>query len=226
VSQQINLFNPIFLKQKNFFSAITMAQGLGLILMGSFLLAVYTDYQLSRLSTEVAATSAQLELAKAQLTKISVDFGPRQKSKSLEDDIQKTETEAKSQQRLVDILQKGELGNTKGYSEYLRAFSRQIMGGLWLTGFSIYGAGNEIALQGRALQPELVPAYISRLRSEPVMLGKSFAILEMRVPQVDQANKGDPATAKQRVPAGYIEFNLQSSGMIKEQANSSGANSK
>jgi len=169
------------------------------------------------------ATSAQLELAKAQLAKTNAGLGPRQKNKPLEDEVVKIEAEVKSHQQVFDTLQKGEFGNTKGYSEYLRAFSRQIIDGLWLTGFSIHGAGNEIAIQGRALQPELVSAYISRLGREPVMSGKSFAVLEMRVPQVDQPIKGDPTTAKHRVPAAYIEFNLQSSGILKEQAESSGA---
>jgi hypothetical protein len=108
----------------------------------------------------------------------------------------------------------------------LRAFSRQILNGVWLTGFSIHGAGSEIGLQGRAMQPELVPAYISRLKREPVMQGKSFATLEMQLPLADQAGKGDPATARQRVPAGYIEFSLQSSGMMKEQSESSRGKSK
>ncbi len=59
MSQQINLFNPIFLKQRIYFSAINMAQVSGLILIGSALLAVYTNYQLSGLSKELAATSDQ-----------------------------------------------------------------------------------------------------------------------------------------------------------------------
>jgi Fimbrial assembly protein (PilN) len=226
VSQQINLFNPIFLKQEKLFSAVTMAQALGLILLGSAVLIAYSYYQSSSLGIQAAANTTQLALAQTQLAKVNADFGPRQKSKLIEDDIQKTETEMKSLQQVFDILQKGEFGNTKGYAEYLRAFSRQILGGVWLTGFSIYGAGSEIGLQGRALQPELVPAYISRLKQEPVMQGKSFATLEMQLPLVDQAGKGDPATAKQHVPAGYIEFNLQSSGMMKEQSESSRGKSK
>jgi Tfp pilus assembly protein PilN len=226
VSQQINLFNPIFLKQEKLFSAVTMAQALGLILLGSAVLIAYSYYQSSSLSIQADANTTQLALAQTQLAKINADFGPRQKSKLIEGDIQKTETEMKSLQQVFDILQKGEFGNTKGYAEYLRAFSRQILGGVWLTGFSIYGAGNEIGLQGRALQPELVPAYISRLKREPVMQGKSFATLEMRLPLVDQAGKGDPAAAKQRVPASYIEFNLRSSGMMKEQTESSWGKSK
>jgi hypothetical protein len=226
VSQQINLFNPIFLKQEKLFSAVTMAQALGLILLGSAVLIAYSYYKSSSLSIEAAANTTQLALAQTQLARINAEFGPRQKSKLIEDDIQKTEIEVKSLQQVFDILQKGEFGNTKGYAEYLRAFSRQILGGVWLTGFSIYGAGNEIGLQGRALQPELVPAYIGRLKREPVMQGKSFATLEMQLPLVDQVGKGDAATAKLRVPAGYIEFNLQSSGMMKEQSESSWGKSK
>jgi hypothetical protein len=226
VSQQINLFNPIFLKQEKLFSAVTMAQALGLILLGSGVLIAYSSYESSGLSKQAAASTTQLVLAQAQLAKINAEFGPRQRSKLIEDDIQKTEIEVKSLQQVFDILQNGEFGNTKGYAEYLRAFSRQILGGVWLTGFSIHGAGSEIGLQGRALQPELVPAYISRLKREPVMQGKSFATLEMQLPLADQAGKGDPAIAKQRVPAGYIEFNLQTSGMTKEQSESPRGKSK
>lgn len=226
MSQQINLFNPIFLKQEKLFSAVTMAQALGLILLGLAALTVYSHYQSSSLNIQAVANTTQLALAQAQLAKVNADFGSRQKSKLIEDDIQKTEAETKSLQQVFDILQKGEFGNTKGYAEYLRAFSRQILGGVWLTGFSIYGAGSEIGLQGRALQPELVPAYISRLKHEPVMQGKSFATLEMQLPLVDQVGKSGPAASKQLVPARYIEFNLQSSGMMKLQADLAGAKNK
>lgn len=226
MSQQINLFNPIFLKQEKLFSAVTMAQALGLILLGLAALTVYSHYQSSSLNIQAVANTTQLALAQAQLAKVNADFGSRQKSKLIEDDIQKTEAETKSLQQVFDILQKGEFGNTKGYAEYLRAFSRQIIGGVWLTGFSIYGAGSEIGLQGRALQPELVPAYISRLKHEPVMQGKSFATLEMQLPPVDQVRMGGPAASKQLVPARYIEFNLQSSGMMKVQADVAGAKNK
>ena len=226
MSQQINLFNPIFLKQEKLFSAVTMAQALGLVLLGSAVLIAYSYYQSSSLGIQAAASTTQLALAQTQLAKFTADFGSRQKSKLIEDDIKNTEAETKSLQQVFDILQKGEFGNTKGYAEYLRAFSRQIIGGVWLTGFSIHGAGSEIGLQGRALQPELVPAYISRLKREPIMQGKSFATLEMQLPMVDQPGKGGLANPKQRISAGYIEFNLQSSGMTKEQSESSRGKSK
>ena len=215
MSQQINLFNPIFLKQEKYFSATTMAQALGLIVVGVLCLAGYLGFQSYKLQKQGVETSNQLVLVQSQLAKVNAEFGPRQKNKALEQELREAEAELLSLQQVSGILEKGELGNTKGYSEYLRAFSRQVVSGLWLTGFSIYGAGNEIAVQGRVLQPALVPVYIARLKREQIMQGKSFSALEMSVPMVDKANKEDAAGAARQEPAGFIEFNLRSSG-IKE----------
>jgi hypothetical protein len=211
VSQQINLFNPIFLKQKKYFSALTMAQSLGLILLGSILLIAYTSYQLTLLQNQATFVSNDLVVTQAKLAKVTADYAPRQKSKSLDDEIQNAETELKSLQQVVDVLKNGELGNTKGYSAYLRAFSRQIVGGLWLTDINLIGAGNEIGIQGRTFNPALVPAYINRLKHESIMQGKSFATLEMQVSPVDLVKKDDAAKPQL---AGYIQFSLQSSGLI------------
>lgn len=223
MSQQINLFNPIFLKQKKLFSAKTMLQGLGLILLGSIAVIVYARLQLSGLSDEAVATANQLKTTQAQLAKVAADYAPKKKSSALEENVRRIEADLKAQQQVLDLVQKGDLGNTKGYSAYFRALSRQIISGLWLTGFVI--DGNAIELRGRALQPELVPEYIGRLGQEPVMKGKSFSTLEMHVPLVDAVVKADAAASgtagkTQRVPAGYIEFRLRSTGSANTGAGS------
>lgn len=215
MSQQINLFNPIFRKQKKHFSAVTMAQGLGLILAGSVLVFIYARVQLAAVEHEAAASSEQLKQTTGQLTKVAAAYAPRPKDKSLEEEVRRMEAELKSQQQAYDMVMRGGLGNTKGYSEYFRAFSRQIVSGLWLTGFSIDGAGSDIELKGRALQPELVPNYINRLKQETIMQGKSFANLSMEIPEIDapaKADKGESAqSVKERVKAPYVEFHLRSS---------------
>lgn len=225
MSQQINLFNKALFKQQKPFSAIVIVRILGAIVLGSVLLAAYASYQLSSLGKQAAATTIQLASAQSQLAQVNVEFGVRQKSKALEDEILKVEAEVQGIQKIFEILKKGEFGNTKGYSEYMRAFSRQIVGGLWLTGFSIIGAGNEIGIQGKAMQPELVPVYIGRLKQEPVLQGKAFAALDMQVPQVEVVSKDDVPGAKRQELASYIDFNLQSSG-LKAQTDVPGAKNK
>jgi Tfp pilus assembly protein PilN len=208
MSQQINLFNPIFLKKKKYFSTVAMAQSLGLLVLGSVLVAGYAHLQVESLGKEAALTTMQLAEVQAQLAKVRSENAPPQKSQALENQIAKAEQEMQSLKRVFDVLQKGDIGNTKGYSEYLRAFSRQIIDGVWLTGLSLVGAGNEIGVDGRALRPELVAAYMNRLKREPVLQGKSFGTLQMQVPHAEQAGKSDPTAAKQHGFAGYIDFSL------------------
>ncbi|RBA25742.1 PilN domain-containing protein [Herminiimonas fonticola] len=210
MSQQINLFNPIFLKQEKHFSALTMAQVLGVILAVALLLTAYASYQLSALQNEQKSVTTQLQLAQNQLAKVTADYAPREKDMRLEARLRRAEAQVKSLQQVSDVLRKGELGNTDGYADYLRAFAHQIIDGVWLTGFTIQGAGSTISLQGGALRPELVPAYLTRLKAEPVMQGASFATLEMQLPKSD---KPLAPGEKPAAPAAYINFNLHSSSV-------------
>ena len=144
-------------------------------------------------------------------TSISVDTP--QNSADLENEIKKIESEIKLMQQAADVLQKGEVGNTKGYAEYFRAFARQNISGLWLTGLTLQGAGKEIGIHGRTLQPELVPDYLARLKQEEVLKGKSFATLEMQAPQAEQKNTDDTDKKEQRKTSSYIEFALRSAAL-------------
>ncbi len=221
MSQQINLFNPIFREQKKYFSAVTMAQALGLVLFGAILLAAYASYRSSQLDAEAREAGRQLQAAQSQLAEVEAAFPPRQKSPALAEQIRKVENDTAALQQVAATLQAGEFGNTEGHAEYMRAFARQIIDGVWLTGFSIHGAGAEIGLQGRALRPELVPAYINRLKREPVLQGKAFSTLHMQAPFPKAA--AEPMAGKDPAPAAYVEFNLYSQDAKAQPAAAGGA---
>ena len=87
--------------------------------------------------------------------------------------------------------------------------SRQNVSGLWLTGVTIGGAGNDIGVQGRAMQATLIPNYIARLTAERVMHGKTFASLDIGRPDATAASA--PAAAP--APSPFVEFSLQSTAM-------------
>lgn len=241
MSQQINLFNPIFLKQKKIFSAITLLQMSGLVLLGAVLVAIYTTFQSAELNRNAGIVAAQLRTAQAQVARLRADASAPAKSKALEDALVKVESEIKSRQQISSILQKNDFGNTTGFSAYLVAFARQIPNGLWLTGFNISRAGNEIGLQGRTLKPELLPLYVTQLKRETVMQGKSFAELQMQIPRaasaavasnvghlndiIGAATQGKSEAGKQLDAVPYIEFNLRSS-ITAEKANMTGVTGK
>lgn len=201
MSQQINLFNPIFMKQKKYFSVVTMLQALGLIILGSAVFYAYAVYQVNQLAQQSVETTKSYTMEQNRLTRYLSEFSPQKTTQRLEEEIRKLEAQVATQQSLVETLKSGAIGNTTGYSEYLRAFARQVVSGLWLSGFNIEGDGAQISLKGGALNPSLVPVYIQRLNREKVMQGKSFAALQMREPQKEGG--------KQKAGR-YVEFALQS----------------
>jgi hypothetical protein len=201
MSQQINLFNPIFLKQKKYFSVVTMLQALGLIVLGSMLFYGYAWYQVRELDKQTQEITKRHEAEQKRFINYANEFSPQRASQLLNDELQALELKAKAQHEMLNTLRSGAIGNTQGYSEYMRAFARQSVNGLWLTGFDINGDGAQMSLQGAAAGPQLLPAYIQRLSQEPVMKGKTFATLRMSQPK-DALDKPSARS--------YVEFDLQS----------------
>lgn len=204
MSQQINLYNPIFLKREKHFSLLTMVQALGLILLGSGVFFTYAKYQVAQLEKQSLESTKRFNAEQARLVSLSAKFSPEQSNKLLQVEVQQLEKQVSEAQELVDTLRSGAVGNTTGYSEYMRAFSRQVPANLWLTGFKVVGDGAQMSLSGGVTEAALVPTYLQRLGREAVMQGKTFSTLQMRQPKVlAQAND-------KSVAARYIEFTLMS----------------
>ena len=206
MSQQINLFNPIFLKQKKYFSVATMLQALGLIVLGSALFFAYAVYQVAQLSKQADEMSKRYVKEQARLVDFTNDFSLQRSGQMLEEELKQLEAQAKAQEVVLSTLKSGVIGNTEGYSEYMRAFARQSIKGLWLTAFDIIGDGAQMSLSGAVVNPQMVPSYIQRLGKEKVMHGKTFSTLQMQQPKKD----GD------RLIPRYVEFNLRSTAITEE----------
>ena len=174
MSQQINLFDPLFLKQKHYFSARTMVQGLGLVAAGVLCFSAIVAYQVNGLSAQMADTDRQLEEARQQLVQAGAgaNAATRQgRGQVLKDEIERTEIAVRARRQLLDGLQGANVGVTDGFSKYLIAFARRPLEGVWLTGFSVSAARNELTIHGRALRADLIPAYIHLLNSEAALRG-------------------------------------------------------
>jgi Tfp pilus assembly protein PilN len=207
MSQQINLFNPIFLQQKKMFAARTMAQALGLLLAGALVIAGSAWRSVSAVRHEAADVALQLTKKQARFASAAADFAPRKASASLNGEVGEAEAKLAGLRHVTQLVQNGDLGNPHGYADYFRALGRQHQDGLWLTNVAIAGAG--MSLAGRALSATLVPAYITRLAHEPALAGKSFAALQIGQPEAAPATAPAPAPAPVVNDARYIEFSLQ-----------------
>lgn len=181
MSLQINLLNPLLKKQPSYFSLSTMLQALGFIMLGSLLFYGYAIYQERQLNKQFNEDTKRFEAEKARMMLLEAEFSPQQSNQELQQEIQQLEKKLNTQSELIETLKSSAGGNAAGYSEYMRAFSRQAVQGLWLTGFKVVGDGAEISLSGAALDPELLPVYIQRLGKEAIMQGKTFSTLQIHV---------------------------------------------
>jgi len=212
MAQQINLFNPIFLKQKKLFSAVTMLQALGLLLGGILAFYAYTLRETQALARVTEDTGRQLKAQSEQVARLTQEFSPQGRSKMLSEEVVRMTTRLKQREDMLSVLRTGGLGNTEGFARYLSAFARQSMGGVWLTGFTIGGDEAELLLTGRVLHPDLVPAYIRALNREEVMRGRRVAELRLTAREErDAPGTVAPGAGAAAAPAAarrYVEFNL------------------
>jgi Tfp pilus assembly protein PilN len=226
MSQQINLLNTLLLKKRDSLSA----NNLLLVTMSVILLIVLVSAGVFLRTTQFKKTedelAQQLSVLESQAAVLRASVSASAKDPKLEQEASAIEIEIQNREKIVGILSNSNFGNTKGYSAYLTAFARQIPNGVWLTGFSLDGAGNEISIQGRSLQGELVPLYVSQLKNEKIMQGKTFSALHMQRPQLVNVNAagatGIAADAKKaNEDAPYLEFDLHSTE-VKEKAMTEG----
>lgn len=209
MSQQINLFNPIFMKQRKYFSLLAMLQALGMIIAGSLIFYGYATYQVGQLNRQLEENTKRYNSEQLRLARYVTEFSPQQANQLLQGEVQLLEKQVADQNKIIETLKSGAVGNTIGFSEYMRAFSRQVVQGLWLTGFKVSGDAAQISLSGGVVNPELLPEYIQRLGRERVMKGKTFSTLKMRQSKVDEgAGTGQTRASTARH---YVEFTLSSS---------------
>lgn len=214
MSQNINLFTPAFRKQRRVMTLATVLQLLGVTLatLGGY---HYTlQQQVSGLTEELRSADGLLKSQRGYVDMLKGKSTAAKPDAQLESDIARLEAELKVARDSMEALKGKGFGDQQGFSEYLRAFSRQSVNGLWLTGFTISGSG-ELEIRGRVVSPDLVASYIQRLNREQVLAGRSFARLEMNRPAPEAvADKAKDAKKAPPVPR-FLEFSMATSDVAK-----------
>jgi len=185
VSQQINLYQPIFRKEEKKFSTVAMLQAMGLVVIGVVAMYAFSWWQSQALQNELKRVEQNHVTASKRLADVSQKFGPRTGATSLDTEITRLEAEVAARQQIQEILRRGIFSNTHGFSDYFASFARQRIPGVWLTGFDITGAAEEMSLAGRTTNPELVPRYMQKLSSEKTLSGIEFRAFQMKRPEPD-----------------------------------------
>ncbi len=211
MSQQINLLDAGIRRPKfSFTSAAAMLYGIGIAVAAVALAAAYEGNRLRAVEARAQAVDQAYKDATAQREKLMAAQIQQKPNAALEAEVAALAAQLKSRQEVMASLTSGVVGNTGGFSEYLRAFSRQSVDGVWLTRFDI--AGNELAIQGRALSADRVANFLRRLNNERVMQGRPLASVRISQPppQADSQDARGQKTAIAAAPASprYLDFDI------------------
>jgi hypothetical protein len=218
MSQQINLYNPIFLKQEKHFSARTIAQALGVIAVGLGAFYAYALVQTRAAERLASAHRSQIASQRDQMIKLAPKFSAEGRSKALESEVARLEAEVKARQSMLAAISTGELGNTAGFSEFLGALGRQAIPGVWVTGLNIGDSGNELQVQGRALSAELVPTYLKALNREPMMRGRLVTEMKLAAKSAAPAPASAGSAKAAPGPQRFVEFTVTAPLRLSEAA--------
>ena len=205
--QQINLFNPAFLDKRGTLSLKAALMGWLAVALLSVAFAGYAGMRNRQLAQQEREATSKVTAAQAEMQRLAGQVARRKQDAQIAAEIARLESEIKGRDEVMAVLKGGAFGDTRGFSEHLRAFARQSFEGVWLTGLHIAASGQDVAVEGRALRAEQVPGYLRRLNSESVMQGHPFSELLMQAPVPDPQDKSGG-----RPP--YIEFRLATKSEI------------
>jgi hypothetical protein len=199
--QQINLYNPAFETKRALMSLKGAVSGWVVIAGLVVVFAAYQMISLRSVEKQERELAQQFATAQADAQRLGGEMALRRHDPRIAEEIARLEGEVRGRQEVMAVLGSGGLGDTRGFSDHLKAFARQSFEGVWLTGLSIATAGRDVSIEGRALQAAYVPSYLKRLNGENAMQGHPFSELLIQEPTPDPA-------VKPPVRPNYVEFKL------------------
>lgn len=172
--QHINFYTELDRKQEPLLSARQIAFALlaFLVLMALPYASVYFSY--TKIDRELAVLKQEHGQIKKQLDAANKTRDDLLKDTRYKVQIDKAQRELNFKQRVLSKVSRPENRSFNGFAQYLLGLARQHIQGMWLTVISLQESGRVVSMQGRALEPELIPQYIQGLRAEDVFAGKQF----------------------------------------------------
>ena len=163
--QQVNLYLPEFRPNREFVSAVRVLQLAALAILVMAVMSTSQFLKTRSLRADIQETQSQLVAQTAITNQLQQDLALRASDPALVEELSDREQGLAESREMLEFLRGTNLGNIRGFSEYVKDISRASFEGLWLTQFNFLNGGEDIYLKGIAQQSAMVPDYINRLAS-------------------------------------------------------------
>jgi hypothetical protein len=223
--QQINLYQPIFSRERKQLSSMALLSGVGVVVVALFAVSFYADRRVEELAQEVEsmrARAAQQEQIVAKATEMHVARG---NPAEIEARVKQLTENLAARKRALNVLQAGAAGQTIGFAARLEALARRHVDGLWLDGLVLSGTNGSMTLQGATLNADTVPTYLQGLAHERALAGTRFDDFVIERPTADaqaqlsesDGEDGEAPKPKASVTDKHIRFRAGSKALTPVQ---------
>jgi MSHA biogenesis protein MshI len=96
--------------------------------------------------------------------------------------VEQRQEELAARRALRQVLAENRLGNSAGFSPVITGLAQQVPEALWLRAITLADGGRQLDLQGSALDPAAVPAYLQRFSDDAALAGRQVHRLEITQP--------------------------------------------
>lgn len=177
--QQVNLYQPVFRRERKVFSAVAMIQVLALVFVA--LLGVYAWQSVAThtLQRQLKADQQRQGTAQRQLSALVLKLSSRKVSPALALALSRARQELTGRRAVLQALSSQAHGNIRGFAPVLDALSRSVHAGIWLTRVNLADGGTRFALAGQITRGEMLPRYLDLLRRRPAISGYRFSTLKI-----------------------------------------------
>ncbi len=188
--QQINLCTPIFLTQKRYFSAQTMASALGVFVLVGGILSGYWTWTLKSLSEgyQQSVSANQREIARLQAAIRLNRENSAPADAALVQELQARQGELERRQALLAELKRGLLRDGQGHAARLQLVARSIPPQAWVT--TIKANEQSLELGGYTLEPAALNGWMERLAQSPLLQGQQLSVVKVERVATDGRGPG------------------------------------
>ena len=181
--QQINLLTPILLKPKRYFSALAMAQALGLLLAAGLVFGAWLSLQARQTGADFRAAQARSADEQQRLVQALAALPRSSNSAQMAQQVARLDDENQQQQQLLNALNGGVAPVGARHSDLLRLLAQSVPAAIWLSELR-WQAGPDIShgrltLSGATLEPAALQQWLQGLAQQPLLANLPLATVKL-----------------------------------------------
>lgn len=215
--QQINLYQPIFSRERKPLSATTLVSVVGLLVVTLLGISFYAGQRVEQLAQEVESMRERAAQQEQMIAKIGELHAARGNPVEIQARVKQLTETVTARKRALDVLKAGAAGQTVGFAARVEALARRHLEGLWIDSLVLSGTNGSMTLEGATLNADTVPVYLQGLAHERALAGTRFDDFVIERPAPKALEEGD---APEAPPVGiekHIRFRAGSKALTATQ---------